>query len=546
LRIFFTPRQQDMFVANKVISEWKPSFRSFSEIFSFSGLMYKGLIVVTFIALLSRIKKVCRTQAVLFLSFLLISLVAVRFRDLFALVAACVYAQASLDCEGRVIQAGWKARPPITRLIKIICGLILFSALLWRGIDFFTSQVEMQGKKIRRYGAGIDIENSPEGALRFIDSNNLAGHIYNSTSFGSYMIWRDYPRRKVFMDMRADLYCLSGVFQKLIALNQRENWERLVKQYDIAVVMLNTTFNEDRNGSVTRHILASNKWACVYLDGPSVVFLKKDKFPAEFLKQHEIRIFEKLEIGPDDFGEYLLRGPIPQNRFSRSVLARVNNFPEPLDCVTKGNWFINIESFDQALLEYKKALKINPLLDGADFWIGYCFYKKARFDYADIFINRALKASFSNPDVLLLAAGLAKTKDIQVAFNYYKQAVRYNPRHVKARELLADFAFRENFYKEALDSYLWLSNKNPADIDYRLKIGVLYGRIGKLADSKRMFEGVIVRQPDNLDAHLNLAIASRYLGLMRLCRQELEKVISLDKGNLQAKSYLLELERSGF
>ncbi|MCX5696563.1 MAG: tetratricopeptide repeat protein [Candidatus Omnitrophica bacterium] len=546
LRIFFSSRQADMFIGGKFISEWRPSFNTFSGIFSSYRLTYKVMAGITAVSLLVHIKKVCRAQILLFIVFLLFSLLAVRLQDAFSILSACIFAESFFDCRGLPIKVRerWRMNISLRRIAKFSFGLFLLSILAWRCVDLFTAKTIIEGKTWKKYGSGIDLESNPELALKFLDEHNLYGNIYNSDQYGAFIIWKEFPKRKVFIDGRFDLYCSSGVFQKVLLLHRQEYWEKLVRDYDIGIIILTTDFLYGQNINVTRYALDPGKWTCVYFDGRCVVFLRNEKFAKDFLGRYKADLFGKPADTPGILEEYEKSSlKYPNNLLLRKIIGQVNNFPDPLDSVAKGNWLINIGSYDQAVVQYLHALAINPLLEKGDFWLGYCFYKKGSYDNARILAKRALEIEPSDPDILLLAAELEKDRDAGRALYYYKQALRHRPNDPAARGLLADFAFLKGYDKEAIAQYLWLNKVMPERVDYQIKLGVSYGRLGEFNKARQVLEKLLDYDAGNIDAHFNLAVAYRYLGLIDLCKKELKETLALNPEDARARTYLLELER---
>jgi Tfp pilus assembly protein PilF len=542
LRIIFASLQQDMFIAKNYIGEWQPIFRTFSATIDFPGLLYLYLAGITLATLLVRIKKIAKAYILLFAVFLFLSLSANRFRDVFAILSAAIFSQSLFVYPGMVFKQAEKLNFTLKRVLKPLALLFLLTILIFRGLEVFTSRAVVNGRLQRKYGVGIDFEHNPEAGLRFLDEHRLFGNIYNSHLLGSYILWREFPLRKVFIDARADLYSSTGVIQEMLALNRQGHWEKLVKKYDLAIAILRTDLLEGSDFNVTRYILSSREWVGVYLDGACVIFLKKDKFPAEFFKRHELSLFKKLYLGREVFQEYLKSASrYPDKPILRGVVAKIKNFPDPWEFVVKGNWLINIGSFDEAIVEYLKALAINPLLEQGDFWLGYCFYKKGRYADARVFAKRALQIAPGHPEVLTLAAELEKDRNAQQALFYYKQALRQRPEDAMLRELLADFAFAQGEDREAWEAYLWLRKRYPARLEYQLKAAVLYGKRGEFHQARQLLAEIISRDENNIDAHFNLAVVYRYLGLIELCKKELEKTISLKPDHPQAKAYLNSL-----
>src|SRR5262249_14221690 len=55
-------------------------------------------------------------------------------------------------------------------------------------------------------GLGIAEGRFPVKAADFVDANLPDARLYNDVSFGGYLIWRGYPRRRVFIDGRNEVH----------------------------------------------------------------------------------------------------------------------------------------------------------------------------------------------------------------------------------------------------------------------------------------------------------------------------------------------------
>src|SRR5205085_4230883 len=65
---------------------------------------------------------------------------------------------------------------------------------------------------------GLSFDPPPDRAVDFLLKNNLHGPIFNNLTLGNYLIYRLYPRQKVFVDGRPEAYPASFLqnYQKMV------------------------------------------------------------------------------------------------------------------------------------------------------------------------------------------------------------------------------------------------------------------------------------------------------------------------------------------
>src|SRR5574341_402191 len=81
----------------------------------------------------------------------------------------------------------------------------------------------------------------PAAAVNFIEQKNLGGPIFNRYDWGGYLIWRLYPRERVFIDGRSDLYGLTEDFvvqEYLKAYTAAHDWREPLERYRVRLVLV--------------------------------------------------------------------------------------------------------------------------------------------------------------------------------------------------------------------------------------------------------------------------------------------------------------------
>lgn len=113
-------------------------------------------------------------------------------------------------------------------------------------------------------------ERFPVAAADFIERANLPGNMFAADQYGGYLIYRLYPRLKVFVDGRSDFYRQQTVLADTDAVSQAmPGWEKIVERYGVRWMLLK------RDDPLARIALMGGYWNVVYEDGFNQVLLKK-------------------------------------------------------------------------------------------------------------------------------------------------------------------------------------------------------------------------------------------------------------------------------
>jgi hypothetical protein len=213
------------------VSEFKsPSFRQ-EELFDFMFLLFAGLASITS---LIRKRSLVEPLWILFLGYS--ALVSVRHVTIFALVAAPVIA---------VELSGWWASVSVGQsktslvgifgdrsgqLTSILAGTSLFIPLvivglaLTPGLHWPTEFPEGGGLPIRMIESHLDLLAN--------------GRVFASDQIADYLIFRNYPRQRVFFDSRHNYYG-DKIGNAYFSLNDgKREWKSLLDQYRFNVALL--------------------------------------------------------------------------------------------------------------------------------------------------------------------------------------------------------------------------------------------------------------------------------------------------------------------
>jgi hypothetical protein len=116
--------------------------------------------------------------------------------------------------------------------------------------------------------AELDMEQSrfPARAASFLDAQKFPAPLFNSYDFGGYLIWRLYPRYRVYIDGRSDLYGYA-FFDNFIQVYEVNVDPRVTLNRD----RIQTIMVEPRS-NLAGFLRTQTEWKRVYEDPVAVIF----------------------------------------------------------------------------------------------------------------------------------------------------------------------------------------------------------------------------------------------------------------------------------
>jgi hypothetical protein len=142
---------------------------------------------------------------------------------------------------------------------------LLIGAFLLGVVHFFPSRRDLEKVVADRY---------PQGSLDYLAKHSHPGHMFNDYLWGGYMIWKDGPRRKVFIDGRTDVYEYAGVFgDYLHMIHVSPETLFLLRKYSINSCLLT---RDNPLGTLLNEL---PNWRRAYEDKTSVLYIRKRNAP---------------------------------------------------------------------------------------------------------------------------------------------------------------------------------------------------------------------------------------------------------------------------
>lgn len=117
----------------------------------------------------------------------------------------------------------------------------------------------------------FDWSSYPVGAMHAVESRGLLGRrMFSTDAWGDYILYAYWPRQRVFMDDRYDLYPPQVFHDMFVLLNGSRDWHRVLERYRIEVVVWPAT------KSSIDSLAHEPGWSLIYKDEIAVVYVRSD------------------------------------------------------------------------------------------------------------------------------------------------------------------------------------------------------------------------------------------------------------------------------
>lgn len=155
-------------------------------------------------------------------------------------------------------------------LIPVFVLLLLLESFFYLNGDYYRYSNSP-------YKTGPEFVQSGKGALDFVLKNDLPGPIYNNFDIGSYIIYRGYPKYRVFVDGRPEAYP-QEFFQQTYIPTQVDysKFRELGKKWQFKTIIFSHTDQTPWGQAFLQSVVKDENWKLVYIDNFMVVFVKSD------------------------------------------------------------------------------------------------------------------------------------------------------------------------------------------------------------------------------------------------------------------------------
>jgi Flp pilus assembly protein TadD len=183
---------------------------------------------------------------------------------------------------------------------------------------------------------------------------------------------------------------------------------------------------------------------------------------------------------------------------------------------------------DEAIEEYKEALRLNPYYAGAHNNLGLAYVDKGLLDTAIGEYNMALKL---NPEDELaynnLGIALEKLERLAEAIEAYKKALNLEPDFAEAHYNLGNLYYENGLSEQAIIEYKEALRIKPDNQEALYNLGTVYHHKGMLDEAINFYKKAVQLNPYYFAARSNLGVAYAEKGEYDKAIKELKDAIEL-------------------
>lgn len=202
----------------------------------------------------------------------------------------------------------------------------------------------------------------PEGAVQFILSQKLAGHMFNEYGYGGYLLYNLYPAQQVFYDGRTDLYLCCEMPDTLKLAKQKlepdEKYKELLdwlwNKYDISFVLMRTEKHTVLR-KIARVLTNDADWSLVYWDDHSQIFVRHNGKNDTLLERLGATAATPYERNP------YLPGQEKTAMVEYSQMMGISDSARTRNAI--GYLLMKQQKQDEAKIEFEKAMSLDPLFE---------------------------------------------------------------------------------------------------------------------------------------------------------------------------------------
>jgi hypothetical protein len=114
----------------------------------------------------------------------------------------------------------------------------------------------------------------PEKGSELLQKINLEGNVFNADRYGGYLIWKNFPENKVYIDTRLSMRPAAYFSNYLDLLKNPEKFNVFSKKNNITSVILPIA-NIDCYIKIAGYLYNDKLWKLIYTDGSEILFVKE-------------------------------------------------------------------------------------------------------------------------------------------------------------------------------------------------------------------------------------------------------------------------------
>jgi tetratricopeptide (TPR) repeat protein len=190
---------------------------------------------------------------------------------------------------------------------------------------------------------------------------------------------------------------------------------------------------------------------------------------------------------------------------------------EYLQYVIQGNQFTNNKNYEEAKIQYERALELNPLCIQAFIGLAVYYLSKEDLEKSEEYFNRAIAIDENNPEIWKHHFQLSlKKNNTNGTLSDLTKAISFLPNETQLKEFRGNLYLKNGYYKQSfLDLYSIYPLINR-DTEHSLNIyhamGLCLYNMGYFKNAITIFSEIVQRNSDFYNAYIHLALSYRDIG----------------------------------
>lgn len=172
-----------------------------------------------------------------------------------------------------------------------VASVTLISVLALR----YGVPLSLNGWRTDEMGIGIQRQAAPSELVNFLEENKISGRVFNEMGLGGYLIFKRWPRERVFIDGRTPVYGNDFYKSFVEAFYLPQNFEELNKRYDFEYLV----FKGDLAWGLRhfhKYLWRHPDWRLVYFNPQEgLVYVKNITKFRNVIKRHSLKKFSIVD-----------------------------------------------------------------------------------------------------------------------------------------------------------------------------------------------------------------------------------------------------------
>ncbi|MGE0636117.1 MAG: hypothetical protein AB7G44_03280 [Bacteroidia bacterium] len=140
-----------------------------------------------------------------------------------------------------------------------------------------------------KYTTGTGLFADMNLSAEFFKQNNIKGPVFNNYDIGGYLIYHLYPKERVFVDNRPEAYSVDFFKKTYVPMQEKlEQFRAVEQQYNFNCIWFYRHDNTPWAQPFLLQLIEQPDYAPVFVDGFTIMFLKRNEQNAELIKKYEL------------------------------------------------------------------------------------------------------------------------------------------------------------------------------------------------------------------------------------------------------------------